>query len=320
MSPAAQGPRSKNPLPKKPRSMKPFALFASIALSAVGASALTAYYLSRAEPAPAARTETVQPAAGLERELAERLARLEQRLTELAARPTLAPSEARLPLEQLEETVRRVLAQNQAEFASLPPGEFPTAASAATETGLPRDTEDLLTWLEDLSEGELAIQLRWEKVRASGRIDEVVAAYQERATARPDDPMAQVDLGNAYLQKLFQIGDGPVKGMVAMQADSAFDRALAVDPQHWEARYTKAVSLSHWPPVLGKQAEAIGHFETLVLQQRTMAPQPHHVQTYILLGNLYQQSGKAEQAKATWQEGLGVFPGHAALIEALSRL
>lgn len=299
--------------------MKPFSLFVAAALLAVGASALTTFLLRPASAPEGVRAQVVPPPPGAERELGERLARLERRLDELAARPTLAAPEVRETAEGIEALVRRVVSE---QVLALDPraGADQTAHRARAEGELPDGTADLLTWLEDGSEGELVRQLRWEKVRAEGRIDEVLAAYEQRAQDRPDDPLAQVELGNAYLQKLFALGDGPVKGVVAMQADAAFDRALELEPTHWEARFTKAVSLSHWPPLFGKQAEAIGHFEILVQQQRAMAPQPQHVQTYLLLGNLYQQSGKGDDARRTWQEGLAVFPGDTGLLDALSKL
>lgn len=299
--------------------MKPLPILLAALLLAAMASTLTTYLLC-AEPAPeAVRAQGVPPTPGVEREIAGRLARLEQRLDELAARPTLVAPEARASAEGLEALVRRVLAEEISALAPRAEGER-SSPRARAAGDLPSGTDDLLALLQDGSEGELVRQLRWEAVRAAGRIDEVLAAYEERAKARPDDPLAQLELGNAYLQKLFSLGDGPVKGMVAMQADAAFDRALALDPTHWDARFTKAVSLSHWPPLFGKQAEAIGHFETLVQQQRSMAPRPQHVQTYLLLGNLYQQSGKGDDARRTWQEGLAVFPGDAALLDALSKL
>lgn len=300
--------------------MKPVTVLASAAVLAVAASAATAYFLRAEHPAQAApQAQPVVRPAGLEGELAERLAALERSVAELAARSTLGPSEVRRAPDELERVVRRLLAEERDAAPALAAGATAPDTAGAGARPLPEDPAALLSWLEDPHLGELERQLLWERVRAAGRIDEVVASYEARAQADPNSSQAQVLLANAYLQKLFQLGDGPVKGMVAMQADAAFDRALELDPTHWEARFTKAVSLSHWPPIFGKQSEAIAHFETLVEQQRSLAPQAHHVQSYLLLGNLYLQSGKADRAVATWQEGLAMFPAHPALLEALSK-
>ena len=96
-----------------------------------------------------------------------------------------------------------------------------------------------------------------------------------------------------------------------MTADKAFDTALDLDPEHWDARFTKAVSLSFWPPITGKQPEAVSNFQTLIAQQeKSGVTQPHYAQSYLLLGNLYLQQGKTDLAMQTYQQGLGLFPDH----------
>ena len=116
-----------------------------------------------------------------------------------------------------------------------------------------------------------------------------------------------------FLQKTQLSGNGPEAGLWAMKADQAFDDILALDEQHWDARFTKAVALSFWPPIFGKQSEAIRQFEVLREQQRHQTPSAGHGQTYLLLGNLYQQMGQTEKALQVWQEGAGIFPDMAEL-------
>ena len=122
----------------------------------------------------------------------------------------------------------------------------------------------------------------------------------------------------AYLQKLFDIGGAsPEVGDLATQADLAFDRALELDPQNWDARFTKAVALSNWPAFLGRQPEAIAQFETLLAQQENSPPNPQYAQTYLFLGNMYVQTGERAKAIETWQSGLARYPDDAALLEQL---
>ena len=92
--------------------------------------------------------------------------------------------------------------------------------------------------------------------------------------------------------------------------DAAYDKALELDSSHWRARFNKAVSYSFWPPITGKPAEAVEHFSTLMTQQEA-DPSPRHtgyVQTYLMLGNMYSQQGKATEAKEVWQRGLRFHP------------
>lgn len=159
------------------------------------------------------------------------------------------------------------------------------------------------------------LEAYWRKMREEGRTDEMVGVFEEYAELNPGDPEAQMLLGNAYLQRLQEAPTGPEMGTWANKADEAFDVALSIDENNFDARLSKAVSLSFWPPIFGKQGEAIGQFETLLEKQKNSAPNESHAQTYKYLGNLYQQQGDAEKANAIWQEGLNAFPDDEALAE-----
>ena len=169
---------------------------------------------------------------------------------------------------------------------------------------------------EDLSEEQT--EALWKAASEAGQFDALLALFEEHAKANPQSADAQLDLGMAYLQKLFKAGNGPEQGTWAIKADQSFDAALAVDDHHWDARFAKAMSLSFWPPVFGKQTEAIKHFETLIEQQANIPSAPNHAQTWLLLGNMYQQLGKADQALETWQKGLALFPQNAELAQQIS--
>ncbi len=159
---------------------------------------------------------------------------------------------------------------------------------------------------------------KWKAINAAGALDEVVAMFEEFAKEHPGSAGAQVDLGGAYLQKVFKAGNGPEAGVWATKADKAFDAALGIDDHSWDARFSKAVSLSFWPPVFGKQTEAIKNFEVLAEQQAQQPSDPKYAQTWLLLGNLYQQLGKSDQALATWQKGLAAFPENASLLQQIA--
>ena len=157
----------------------------------------------------------------------------------------------------------------------------------------------------------------FEELRTNGRIDEYVAAIEALAAASPEDAELQVALGHAYLQKLFGMGNSPDMGDVAMKSDRAFDQALAIDENNWNARFSKAVSLSNWPAFLGRAPEAIEHFELLIEQQEGLPPRPEFAMPYLFLGNMHQAAGKREQAIAAWRAGLALFPTSEELRRAL---
>ncbi len=191
---------------------------------------------------------------------------------------------------------------------------------AAAEGTAPAAGVSAQAAIDTLLGGEIAwdkAQALWKEVEKAGRLDELVRLFEERAAARGNDPDAQTELGEAYLQKVFRAGAGPDAGVWATKADRAFDAALAIDDHHWQARFQKAVSLSFWPPVFGKQAEAIKHFETLAAQQESQTKHTGMAQTYLLMGNLHQQMGASDKAIATWQKGLSMFPGNAELAQKI---
>lgn len=199
--------------------------------------------------------------------------------------------------------------------ALVPPAGAGPVAVAAADGAL-----DLDATFESLLDPELSWEDRealWKQVREAGLTDEMLALVEAFAAARPHDPDAQVFLGSSYLQKIYEVGNGPEAGAWAMKADAAFDAALALDDHHWDARFSKAVSLSFWPPMFGKQAEAINHFSTLIAQQEAGAPKPGYAQTYMWLGNLYLQQGKNDLAKQAYEQGLAKFPQDPGLLKQL---
>jgi len=173
--------------------------------------------------------------------------------------------------------------------------------------------EDLLAMLQQDDLTDVQWSELWNRARAAGLDDELLALIEQRAEQNPGDADAQAELGAAYIAVLMDAPAGPEQGKWGMKADAAFNRALEINPDHWDARFQKAISLSFWPPIFGKQAEAISNFEILVERQANLPKSPEHAQTYLLLGNLYQQTGDSDRAAAMWTSGAAMFPGNAEL-------
>ena len=239
--------------------------------------------------------------------LRQSLQRVEARQDELAAALERAeldgggrPAAARISVSDIEAAVRRYFEQQgRAAGSAADHGEDSPSVSA----------EELVARLFGGELESLAREELWQELRDQGRMDEILALMEERAEADPNDPQKQLDLGVAYLEKIQEVGNGPLAGVYAEKADAAFDRVLTLDENHWDARFHKAVALSFWPPIFGKQSESIHQFEILVSQQETETLVPRHVRTHLLLGNMYQQMGDPEKAVAAWKRGLELFPG-----------
>jgi tetratricopeptide (TPR) repeat protein len=246
------------------------------------------------------------------------------------ARSVEALEKKQAELQKALDDVQAELATRSANSARVPVGEIDAAVARAlaarTETvtvsGKKGDTQVTSTKkleargvFEKMTGGTLTdeeMQALWKQAGEAGLTDELVAMFEERAKANPNDPKAQIDVGRAYLQKVYK-SNGPEAGMWATKADKSFDRALTIDDHDWDARMYKAVSLSFWPPIMGKQQEALENFEMLAKQQEGQPSQPQFAQTHLLLGNMYQQIGDKAKALAAWKKGLELFPNNEAL-------
>jgi tetratricopeptide (TPR) repeat protein len=291
-------------------------LLASAAIATVASLVVTRLATA---PASSAAPRALETHSGRSegRELAQLSATveaLERRLAELVSRPPAAPSERQVAFD-LESALQSLLERKPELLA----GVAPKGASVTGTAAVPR-VEDLVAALfaPDLAYADR--EALFERAREAGLLEALVSAVAARAEASPSDPGAQVLAGNAYLAQLNTVTDGPQRGMLATRADRFFDRALELDPEHWEARFTKAVALSFWPPVFGKQAEAIRQFEVLVGQHQGSPVLPHQAQTYELLGNLYLQSGQREKALSTWSTGRSLVPQNPSFAQKLAQL
>jgi tetratricopeptide (TPR) repeat protein len=242
---------------------------------------------------------------------------LKKELDEVRARPNASVAEAAagstervvapaVTETQIDEAVRRWFVANGSAAATLSDG-------GAKQAGV--DVATSLKGLRGKSDYWSNAEL-YKKLFEAGLMDELIEEFEIAAEGAPGDPQAQMDLGNAYLAHL-QLDQS--KWPLSQKADAAFDKVLAIDEHHWSARFTKAMSYTFWPDFLGKKKEAISHFERLVAQQDTMPVQGHEANTYVFLGNLLEQRGETDKARATWERGLRRHPDDAQLRQKLGR-
>jgi len=288
------------------------ALMLMILVGVALAAGVGAGNLVRVEPEPAS-SETAEAS----RRITQQLDRLESLEREQAA--LRAALDARMPVGTSASRTTAVSAADiDAAVARYLDGQAAARAEVVAAPEAAPDAEALFGRLLDTMLDDEQRQGLWDQARGAGLLDRLVALFEQRAQDNPGDPQAQVDLGKACIQKIFEVGDGPAAGVWALKADQAYDAALALDERHWEARFEKAVALSFWPPIFGKQAEAIDQLQTLLEQQSGQPLQPQYVQTFLALGNLYLQSGQTEKAQGVFAAGLKLFPHDAELLAKLS--
>jgi tetratricopeptide (TPR) repeat protein len=273
------------------------------------AAAVTVPFVSAKQDGLSESAEALQRASASLGELARRLDELEQGLAGL--RSERAPASARVPLDEIESAVASYMERRDAANAGSE-ADSTVAQDGATAAAATQAEPSVDEAFEQLTAGELSEDERqklWASMGKRGLSDALVAKFEAAVERSPNDPDLRVDLGGAYLQKIFEAGgSSPMAGMWAMKADGAFDAALALDDHHWDARFSKAVSYSFWPPALGMQNKAIAQFEILLEQQQGQPADPQHAQTYYFLGNMYQQTGNPQKALQIWQQGLTLYP------------
>ena len=162
-------------------------------------------------------------------------------------------------------------------------------------------------------------QAAWKELRDTGKLDEAITELEQAVKTDPSAAEYSAALGQAYLQKLQTIQDSRDQAILAMKADQAFDQALNVDPNNWDARFYKAAALSHWPAEMNKSQDVIENFSVLIEQQETQPPQPQFAQSYLRLGEQYQKSGYPDLAVEMWQRGAALFPSNQALQTKLAQ-
>ena len=281
----------------------------------VAAAATSAGITYLLQPQPVAATEQAALTPDAWRDLSGTLERIQaeqERLSDALNELQMAPAgeTARLPVGEIEKTVARLLAERDLIEEPEELVEAPVLESLGSN-------EDLMAQLEEIGFQSRAGQELWQRIREAGRTQELLALFEGRVEDDPNDPEKRLELGQAYLQMIQEVGQSPLAGEYATKADSAFDAALEIDPEHWDARFNKAIALSFWPPIFGKQSESIRQFELLIDQQSKLTPSSEHADTHLWLGNLYQQLGQQDKAIAAWRTGSSLFPDHAGLNDQL---
>lgn len=155
--------------------------------------------------------------------------------------------------------------------------------------------------------------------RDRGAIDDVIARIEKEIAASPRSADLHVALATAYGAKTaFGTPPGPEQGTVWVKAERAYDEAIRLDPEHWQARYGRAFGDSMAPEFVGLRPRAIRQFEELMEIQEKKPAAPEQVEVYLRLGTLLKDAGNVKKARETWKRGLARFPDDERIVEALA--
>jgi tetratricopeptide (TPR) repeat protein len=190
----------------------------------------------------------------------------------------------------------------------------PTKTKTAFSPEISKELQTLLTPNGDYADKQAA----WRQLAESGKLSQAITELEHQTREDPSNAVSLAVLGQAYLNKCGTIKDVREQGILAMKADLTFDTALKVDPKNWDARFTKAVAMSYWPPEMNKSQEVMENFVTVVEQQEAQSTRPEYAQTYVWLGDQYKKAGYPDLARETWQRGARLYPNDGTLPKKLA--
>lgn len=220
---------------------------------------------------------------------------------------------------RIDELVRSDVPAKRSESAAAV--EEPITSSAEKADSL---SEESLSLFDDLIDGHLPLEDRLAALRALGKEGLLAEASQELRDLVALDPESadlQFLLGSSLASALRSGGvSAQEAAALAREARSSLSSALESDPEHWEARFTRAMLNAFAPGASGRQPEAIADLKRLAEAQDRVRPQPRDASTWYFLGNLYLQQQQKDKAKEAWSTGARLFPDDSRFGEKLQAL
>lgn len=293
------------------------------------ASAVTAAATTQLVPAPVAAAPLASPtsiaadsSAGIE-QLERTVAALTRRVEDLALAPVSSRRAAVVATDPdevqrlVEEALGRLDIAATLQLAAAGAGT-PEDPRVVELRALVADPKAAVAALLAAGHGTDAATEIWAAAAKAGTTEALLDAFRRAAELAPNSADASYDLARAALAAA-QENPNHANGSYWGESDTALGRVLEIDPGRADARYEKANSLCYWPDVLGRKPEAIGHFEQLIDQGASLS-EARHLHSISMLGTLYLQVGRIDDAAAVWSSGLDQYPGDATLAQKIGEL
>jgi tetratricopeptide (TPR) repeat protein len=142
--------------------------------------------------------------------------------------------------------------------------------------------------------------------------------FFERLTAQnPKASAAWLNYGFTYVDKIPAAG-AISQVILANTALGHFTKSLEIKPS-WIAYYTRGNSYLYWPKIFGRAPLAVADLEQAMNMQKSGPKKSYYVRGYASMGDAYWKTDNLEKARATWKEGLALFPESAALKDRLAK-
>ncbi len=159
----------------------------------------------------------------------------------------------------------------------------------------------------------------WEDLARRGLLEDVLRLLEEKTNERPEDARLLLLLGEGARKMAALAPEGPKRDAWVEKADHAYERALAGNPENWEARFGRAALLASTPAGAGRLVDGKNQLQELLRWQEDKPSKPAYSRTYLLLGDVYAREGNREEARRVWEQGLARFPENQDLRKRLER-
>jgi tetratricopeptide (TPR) repeat protein len=147
--------------------------------------------------------------------------------------------------------------------------------------------------------------------------DRCIKFFEKLVADHPKSSNAYLNYGFAYVDKI------PVSGTITqvIMANTAlanFTKSIELRPS-WIGLYTRGNSYLFWPKIFNRTHLGVADLEEAMKMQKADQKRPYHVRAYVSLGDAYWKMDDLAKAKATWQEGISLFPDSAQLKARLGK-
>lgn len=198
----------------------------------------------------------------------------------------------------------------------------PPAAAAHPKSDVLADTPaDFGAQIRSVLKGEVSPDEQlafWQAVKSGDKLDRLIAELQQTTSNATGDVDSRLNLGLAYVAKIWSVPDGPEKAIWAGKAEGVWKEVLAVEPQNWEAQRNIAVSYSRYPDFLNKTSDAITEYEhTIAIQEAAPQPRKEFANSYLEMARLQMKTGDPGSALSTLERGAAAHPDDASIAKQL---
>jgi tetratricopeptide (TPR) repeat protein len=181
------------------------------------------------------------------------------------------------------------------------------AALPLFETALNADPDDLKS----------ANEYRKAVIRTK-EYDRAIAFFEKLTKEHPLAAFAWLNFGYAYVDKIPDAGSIS-QVILANNALTNFTRSIELK-KTWIALFTRGNSYLYWPKIFGRAPLGVTDLEQAVaLSQKEPKQRSVYARAWIALGDGYWKTEQPDKAKATWREGLKLFPANPELKARLAR-